>query len=175
METGNKTGIRLRWPNGRFYRTAEIEELKALGRYEQMVREAELRQSQKANAGVETKPVGNAKPANREGCAGCPQQGNVEEDYSRDEKGRLLSPRERVKRAQTRVLQKIEHILDGNCESARQGNYSCAKFVLDWPGVSDIRTPLVKPAQRKSALQVLLKKFRAEDLGAEENEPKGGQ
>jgi hypothetical protein len=71
-----------------------------------------------------------------------------------------LPPRKRVHKAQLNVLQKIDNILDGNCKSATKGNYNCAKFVLDWSGVSDIRTPLAKPLKQKSLAGTLLKQLK---------------
>lgn len=168
MAERNGPSFRLRKPEGRFYSRLEIAELKASGRYDELVREAEMRiQAKSKKTNTEAKPRGEEKKPPKKPCEGCNRR-PADDDYSHDENGRLLTPRERVRRAQLRVLQKVENILDGNCESAKSGNYSCAKFVLDWSGVSDIRTPLAKPIRKKSVLQALLKKFREEDLGADE-------
>ena len=77
-----------------------------------------------------------------------------------------VSPRKRVHEAQVNVLEQVDKILKGNCTSAKKGNYNCAKFVLDWSGVSDIRTPLAKPV-KKNALASALKKLRAASKAAE--------
>ena len=167
---------RREWPRGEDGKCLTLAEIKAKKATKKSgSSEAGLQETEKP---VVTRVELQAKSAEpKPGCPGngnCPggSGGNEDEDFSRDEKGRLLSPRERVRRAQLRVLNKIENILDGNCESAKSGNYSCAKFVLDWSGVSDIRSPLAKPVKKKSVLQALLKKFREQDLAEEE---KGGE
>jgi hypothetical protein len=71
-----------------------------------------------------------------------------------------LPPRKRVHQAQLNVLEQVEKILNGNCKSATKGNYNCAKFVLDWSAVSDIRTPLARPLKQKSLAGTLLKKLK---------------
>jgi hypothetical protein len=71
-----------------------------------------------------------------------------------------LAPRKRVHQAQLNVLEQVDKILTGNCKSATKGNYSCAKFVLDWSGVSDIRTPLAKPLKQKTMASTLLKQLK---------------
>ncbi len=71
-----------------------------------------------------------------------------------------LAPRKRVHQAQLNVLEEVDKILTGNCKSATKGNYSCAKFVLDWSGVSDIRTPLAKPLKQKTLASTLLKQLK---------------
>jgi hypothetical protein len=73
---------------------------------------------------------------------------------------RKLAPRTRVRKAQLSVLEKVESILEGNCESAKKGNHGCAKFVLEWSGVSDLRTPLAKPKRKSSLADALLKKLK---------------
>lgn len=70
-----------------------------------------------------------------------------------------LPPRKRVREAQLHVLDQVDNILKGNCGSATKGNYGCAKFVLDWSGVSDLRSPLAKPLKKKSVASALLKKL----------------
>jgi hypothetical protein len=45
-----------------------------------------------------------------------------------------LPPRSRVKKAQEMVLDEMRNIVQGNCNSAKKGNYNAAKFVLDWAG-----------------------------------------
>jgi len=77
-----------------------------------------------------------------------------------EEEMKKWSPRKRVLEAQKSVLQQVDKILNGNCRSAKKGNYNCAKFVLDWSGVSEIRTPLVKTV-KKNSLATALKKLRA--------------
>ena len=71
-----------------------------------------------------------------------------------------LTARQRVKNAQMMVLDQLDKIVKGNCKSAASGNYNNARFVLDWSGISEIRTPLAAPKKRKSALAALLKKLR---------------
>lgn len=71
-----------------------------------------------------------------------------------------VSPRTRVRNAQLKVLDQVDNILKGNCGSAKKGNYNCAKFVLDWSGISDLRSPLAKPLQQKSVASALLKKLK---------------
>ncbi|HEY3927191.1 MAG TPA: hypothetical protein VGL89_02345 [Candidatus Koribacter sp.] len=77
-----------------------------------------------------------------------------------EEAKKKWSPRKRVLEAQRSVLQQVDKILTGNCVSAKKGNYNCAKFVLDWSGVSEIRTPLAKTV-KKNSLATALKKLRA--------------
>jgi hypothetical protein len=76
-----------------------------------------------------------------------------------------------VKRAQIEVLDKVSEILTGNCKSAADGNYNCAKFVLDWSGVSDIRTPLAKAPHKKSVTSMLLKRLNEVAEQQEKEEP----
>ena len=83
-----------------------------------------------------------------------------------------MAPRKRVHQAQLNVLEQVDKILTGNCKSATKGNYSCAKFVLDWSGVSDIRTPLAKPLKQKTLASTLLKQLKktaAQKQQSEEN------
>jgi hypothetical protein len=70
------------------------------------------------------------------------------------------APRTRVRNAQLKVLDELEKILTGNCKSATKGNHNCAKFVLDWSLISDLRSPLAKPARQKSLAGLLLKKLK---------------
>lgn len=65
-----------------------------------------------------------------------------------------------MRNAQMNVLDQVDDILTGNCKSASKGNFNCAKFVLDWSGVSDIRTPLAKPLKQKSLADTLLQKLK---------------
>jgi len=74
--------------------------------------------------------------------------------------GRKVPARTRVRNAQLNVLEQVESILDGNCKSATKGNHGCAKFVLDWSGVSDLRTPLAKQKRKSSLADALLKKLK---------------
>lgn len=71
-----------------------------------------------------------------------------------------LPPRSRVKKAQEMVLDQMRNIVEGNCNSAKKGNYNAAKFVLDWAGITEIRTPLAKPKQRFSLAQLLRKRTK---------------
>ena len=70
--------------------------------------------------------------------------------------------------AQVQVLEQVENILKGNCGSAKKGNHSCARFVLDWAGVSDLRTPLAKPLKARSMAGDLMKRLRS----VKESKPK---
>ena len=89
-----------------------------------------------------------------------------EEKKKQAEADAKLPPRKRVHKAQLSVLNKVEKILNGNCNSATKGNYNCAKFVLDWSGVSDIRTPLAQPLKQKSlSLTTVVAATRAHDPG----------
>lgn len=82
------------------------------------------------------------------------------ETKHKDSKKPKLAPRKRVHQAQLNVLEQVDKILTGNCKSATKGNHSCAKFVLDWSGVSDIRTPLAKPLKQKTLASTLLKHLK---------------
>jgi hypothetical protein len=95
-----------------------------------------------------------------------------EEKKKQAEADAKLPPRKRVRKAQLSVLNKVEKILNGNCNSATKGNYNCAKFVLDWSGVSDIRTPLAQPLKQKSLASTLLKRLKKV---ASEKQRKDGQ
>jgi hypothetical protein len=90
------------------------------------------------------------------------------------EPGKKVSARERVKKAQLVVLDKLTEIVEGNCKSAAGGNYNNAKFVLDWSGISEIRTPLAPAKKRKSVLSALLKKLREAPKEEESAEKDGG-
>jgi hypothetical protein len=59
-----------------------------------------------------------------------------------------------------KVLQNLDEIVGGNCTSAIGGNPNCAKFMLDWSGVSDLRSPLARPAQQGTLTGTLLKKLK---------------
>jgi hypothetical protein len=74
-------------------------------------------------------------------------------------KKKNISARAKVHKAQLKVLNQVEKILGGNCTQAKQGNFNCAKFVLDWSTVSDLRTPLAKPLKSKSLAGALLKQL----------------
>jgi hypothetical protein len=83
-----------------------------------------------------------------------------------------VPPRKQVLRAQQRVLKRVMSILNGNCNAAVEGNHQCAKFVLDWSGISDIRTPLAKPLKKKSPTAALLKRLAlASAPPSEEGQP----
>ena len=110
------------------------------------------------------------------------QQGNVGEDeqeLGRDGSGgkknpkgvkrKKLSPRAKVKKAQMSVLGKMNRILAGNCKSASAGNYKCAEFVLDWSGITEIRTPLAKP-RKKALVAGLMKEGRKKSEDADDEE-----
>jgi hypothetical protein len=84
---------------------------------------------------------------------GGPKQGDVPPK-------KKLSPRARVKQAQMTVLDKLNEIVEGNCNSAVKGNYKCAEFMLDWSGVTDMRTPLAK-AKKKSLIAELVRNAKA--------------
>ncbi len=92
-------------------------------------------------------------------------------EKAKGKKGKKLSARARVKAAQEKVLLKVDKILTGNCTSATKGNWNCAKFVLDWSGVSDIRTPLAAPLKRKSAMRMLLGRFKQNSGPAADAKP----
>lgn len=79
------------------------------------------------------------------------------------------SPRARVKEAQMSVIENVKTIIDGNCESAKGGNYKCAEFVLDWSGASDIRTPLSK-ATKRSLIATLLKQAKIQETAKKEED-----
>jgi hypothetical protein len=120
------------------------------------------------NEGVKTAKGRSAKPRN-----------NGKKDAKRaaetnppaETKPRAVPARSRVRKAQLSVLEKVESILEGNCKSATKGNHGCAKFVLDWSGVSDLRTPLAKPKRKSSLTDALLKRLKH----AAEQKPKAGE
>lgn len=92
-----------------------------------------------------------------------------------EEADKKLSPRKKVHKAQLGVLKKVDEILTANCDSAAKGNYNCAKFVLDWSGISDIRTPLAKPLKRRGELASMLQQLkRRVDMQAELEEQEAG-
>ena len=73
---------------------------------------------------------------------------------SKKDKGEKIPARKRVRNAQLQVLGEVENILKGNCKSAKKGNHGCAKFVLDWALVSDLRAPLARPTKRQSLSEI---------------------
>jgi hypothetical protein len=79
--------------------------------------------------------------------------------YLPDEDEKKIAPRKRVHNAQVNVLAQVDKILRGNCAQAKKGNFNCAKFVLDWSMVSDLRTPLAKPLKSKTLAGALLKQL----------------
>ena len=86
--------------------------------------------------------------------------GNANKSAVTDKKKpKNVPPRKQVLKAQQRVLKRVMSILNGNCNAAVEGNHQCAKFVLDWSGISDIRTPLAKPLKKKSPTAALLKRL----------------
>lgn len=105
---------------------------------------------------------------------GEPQQSQGMKDESKKPEGeggkKPESARKKVKNAQLKVLQNLDDIVTGNCTSAIGGNSNCAKFMLDWSGVSDLRAPLAKPLKQRSIARVLLKKLKQ----VAESQPKPG-
>ena len=83
-----------------------------------------------------------------------------EENKQKHRNGRKESVRTKVKNAQIKVLDSINEIVGSNCKAAVDGNPSCAKFMLDWSGISDLRSPLAKPIKRKSLADGILKKLK---------------
>lgn len=98
----------------------------------------------------------------KEGKAGDPVEESkpLPEELPKEKPGKKVPARKKVHEAQLKVLDQVDQILTGNCKSAIGGNYNCAKFVLDWSGVSDIRTPLARKPGRKSPLAEMLKRLK---------------
>ena len=88
-----------------------------------------------------------------------------EEPKGKKNEGEPKPPRKgaraKVKKAQFAVLEKLDQIVEGNCQSAITGNPGCAKFMLDWSGVSDLRAPLAPAPKQKTLEGTLLKKLKA--------------
>jgi hypothetical protein len=96
------------------------------------------------------------------------RRGSKKPKEAKEAKPRAVPARARVRKAQLNVLEQVENILNGNCKSATNGNHGCAKFVLDWSGVSELRTPLAKQKRKSSLADALLKKLKQ----AAEQKPK---
>jgi hypothetical protein len=119
-----------------------------------------------AKSGLELVPKG-VKPA--ESSSKKPnRKGSKKPKEAAEVKPRAVPARARVRKAQLNVLEQVEDILNGNCKSATKGNHGCAKFVLDWSGVSELRTPLAKQKRKGSLTDAFLKKLKQ----AAEQKPK---
>ncbi len=75
-------------------------------------------------------------------------------------RGQKLTPRQRVRKAQEKVLKEMNQIVGKMCDSAKQGNHSAAKFAFDFARIPELQSPLEETKSQESLASLLLDKLK---------------
>lgn len=114
-----------------------------------------------ANAGIHlVNTEGKEEQGFAQESSDCEENAADDKNKQNSSKKRGESARTKVRIAQFKVLEKLNDIVDSNLGSAAQGNHNCAKFMLDWSGVSDLRSPLARLSKQRSVARDLLKQLK---------------
>ncbi len=72
-----------------------------------------------------------------------------------------LTPRQRVRKAQEKVLKEMDGIVGEICNAAKQGSHSAAKFAFDFARIPELQSPLEETKSQESLASLLLDKLKA--------------
>lgn len=70
-----------------------------------------------------------------------------------------LTPTDKVRKSRAKVLGDMPKIVTKICEEAKNGNCGAAKFVFDFAGITELKTPLEEPQSSDSLAGLLLEKL----------------